>query len=189
MSGLAGAMNPNSYGGTAFRLGSRATVPAGGLGTDASSLARIRKNASFAPLGITLTVQLPPAGDVTKASSLNWFEFSCDAATAPVGSINWNSKLSSRDGVSIATRSRAPPLASLSGYSKHSPATPHSAESGTLASRTVAPSQNTLSPTASDPPPGWSARAAAGASRAATAAAASVILRMRESKARPRHAR
>ena len=83
-------MNPNSYGGTALRFGSSATVPRGGFGTAASSFARMRKKASLAPLGITRTVHLPAAGVLTNASSLNWLELLCDAATPPAGSISWN---------------------------------------------------------------------------------------------------
>ena len=82
-------------------------MPVGGAGSVRSSLARMRNDASLTPCGITRTVHVPGFGSLTKASASNWLAFAADAATAPLGSITSTWKVSSRIGVSSATRSRA----------------------------------------------------------------------------------
>ena len=86
----------------------------GPLGSGAcSSFARRRKNASVAPCGMTRTVQVPAAGSSAKASTAKTLLPASDAATAPDGSIRSSWKLSSREGVSRATRRRLPPRSDL----------------------------------------------------------------------------
>jgi len=130
-----------------------------GLKAQLEITAGMRKKARVAPLGITWMVHSPAAGLSTKSSSLNWLEFWPVPATDPSGAMAWNSNESSREGVSIATRRRAPGLVSRSGYVRMSP------------SLTVSPSQNAEPPESSTI--GSEARPRAGTLRRAMIAAAS----------------
>src|SRR4051794_3882365 len=105
LAGFSGATNDISSGGTALRSGNRAILPLG-LATGPSSLERRRNEPSLTSCGTTLTVQVPAAGLVTKASASKALEVVAVPATAPDGSISSSSKVLLRIGVSIATRSR-----------------------------------------------------------------------------------
>ena len=153
LSGLAGATNVNSYGGTVRRFGSsarRAPPVKRSSGSSDSSLARRRNDARVTASGRTRTVQRPPAGASTSTSELNWLALLSDPARAPCGSKTSTTKVSRRSGVSMPTRRRRPPSATSTANTGHGAVRSHKTPSGTRPS-SVPPSQNQASSTARIP--------------------------------------